>query len=406
MRGLAAAGGAALVLAGLLPWLESPIGARPAAAPALLAALLGSGLVALAALGAWSRAAALDPQRVLAVGGALSSTLAAWALFHLAYADPTLWSLVDENAQYGQIIIFSRTHLTANLGFDPTYDASLTTDSPLGRLSAAFYFMGAGWWLTSACGLAFCAAVLARRQTSAPRWLAAVGAAAAAVAVLSLTPALLAVHREARGDRLLAFGRFAEAIGQYGVAQALTPQAEDNERIWLRKGEAHERLGMATQASSQLYLADRDLRRGQVEAALSRFRLLAGSAPPELRTVVRRRVAWALATSGMNMYSAGKVAAAALRWEESLRVDPTQTQAAFFLSRAYFDQARYDDSIAMCRQVLARARNKILRADAQANIGDAYMRLGQHELARQAYEASRRLDPVANFRILRSLGGT
>jgi hypothetical protein len=32
--------------------------------------------------------------------------------------------------------------------------------------------------------------------------------------------------------------------------------------------------------------------------------------------------------------------------------------------------------------------------------------MGQYALARQAYEASRRLDPVANFRILRSLGGT
>ena len=60
----------------------------------------------------------------------------------------------------------------------------------------------------------------------------------------------------------------------------------------------------------------------------------------------------------------------------------------------------------MSRQVLSRARNKILRADAQANIGDSYTRLGQYALAREAYEASRRLDPVANFRILRSLGGT
>ena len=82
----------------------------------------------------------------------------AWTVLDLAYADPALWALVDDNSQYGQIISFSRAHLTANLGFDPTYESDLPTEGLLGRVAAAYYFMGAGWWLALTCASIFSAA--------------------------------------------------------------------------------------------------------------------------------------------------------------------------------------------------------------------------------------------------------
>jgi tetratricopeptide (TPR) repeat protein len=409
MRWLAAAGGLVLLAAGGLPWWESPIGRRiPSAAPGL-AAVLGVLVLLLCALGRFGpgRArSALEPYRVTAASAALALTLVAWAVFDLAYADAALWTLVDDNVQYGQMVNFSRAHLTANLGFDPTYTVELSTEGAVGRLEAAYYFMGAGWWLALLLGVVLGVADLASKRWAALRWMAAFAACFGLFTFIVLSPALGALRYEARGDRQLAFGRYAEAVGQYGTAQGLAAQAQGSEQIWLRMGEAYVQLGMAAHPASVLYLADRDDRLGQTEAALSRLRLLTSGAPEEIQGVVRKRMANALVTAGLEAYGAGHASVAAGQWQEAMAVDPAQTQTPFFLSRAYFDLGQYDASIAMSRRVLARARNKILRADAQANIGDSYTRMGEYVLARQAYEASRNLDPVANFRILRSLGGT
>ena len=408
MRWLAAAGGLVLLGAAGLPWLESPIDARRSSASAV-SAVVGAAILALCALARFGSArlrAALTPVRVLAVAGPLALTLAAWSVLDLAYGDRTLWLLVDDNVQYGQIVSFSRAHLTENLGFDPTYESNVTTEGVLGRLSAAYYFMGPGWWLVLTCGLILTAAALVSGGWAGLRWTAAASAGTGLFAGIVMAPALLAVHRESRADRQLALGRYAEAVRDYAAAQDLTGQAQESERIWLRLGEAYARLGMAAHPASQLYLADRDMRLSQPDAGLSRLRLLAVSAPVEIRGTIRKRLGGALATGGLGAYASGRVALAVARWQEAMDVDTTQTQAAFFLSRAYFDLGRYEASITLSRQVLSRTRSKIIRADAQANIGDSYTRLGQYALARQAYEASRRLDPVSNFRILRSLGGT
>ena len=408
MRWLAAAGGVVLLGAAGLPWLESPVDPRRSSASAA-AAVLGAAILLLCALGRFGSArlrAGLTPVRLLAAAGSACLMLAAWSVLDLAYADRTLWALVDDNAQYGQIVSFSRAHLTENLGFDPTYESNVTTEGVLGRLSAAYYFMGAGWWLVLAAGLILTAGTLVVGGWWGLRATAAALIATGLFASIVIAPAAIAVHRESRADRQLALGRYAEAVRDYTAAQGLTGQAQESERIWLRLGEAYGRLGMAAHPASQLYLADRDLRVSQPDAGLSRLRLLAASAPEDVRGIVRKRLGTTLAASGLGAYTSGRVALAVARWQEAMDVDTTQTQAAFFLSRAYFDLGRYEASIAMSRQVLSRTRNKIIRADAQANIGDSYTRMGQYALARQAYEASRRLDPVANFRILRSLGGT
>jgi hypothetical protein len=408
MRWLAAAGSLVLLGAAALPWLESPIDPRRSSASAV-AAVLGIALLVLCALARFGTSrfrGALTPVRLLAGVGSVCLMLAAWSVLDLAYADRTLWALVDDNMQYGQIVGFSRTHLTENLGFDPTYESNVTTEGVLGRLSAAYYFMGAGWWLVLAAGLILTGVTLVTGGWAGLRGTAAALAGTGLFAAIVLAPAATAVHRESRADRQLALGRYAEAARDYTAAQGLTGQAQESERIWLRLGEAYARLGMANHPASQLYLADRDLRMSQSDSGLSRLRLLAASAPADIRGTVRKRLGGALAAGGLGAYASGRVALAAARWQEAMDVDTTQTQAAFFLSRAYFDLGRYEASITMSRQVLSRTRNNIIRADAQANIGDSYTRMGQYALARQAYEASRRLDPVANFRILRSLGGT
>ena len=86
--------------------------------------------------------------------------------------------------------------------------------------------------------------------------------------------------------------------------------------------------------------------------------------------------------------------------------DPAQLQVPYFLGKAYFDQGRYEESIAMGRFLLYRSQNRLLNANMQANLGDAFWKINDFTSARVAYEASMRLDPFGNFRIFKSLGGT
>ena len=97
---------------------------------------------------------------------------------------------------------------------------------------------------------------------------------------------------------------------------------------------------------------------------------------------------------------------AAAMWEKALATDESQLQAAYFLTRAYFDQGQFEAGLTMCRLVLSKSRNRIVNANVQANMGDGYWALGQYTRAREAYVASMRLDKHANYRIFKSLGGT
>ena len=80
-------------------------------------------------------------------GAAIGLGLGSLALLYLAFIDPALWALIDENAQYAQIMRFSRDYLPANFGVEPTFQGQLAIDTIQDRLATAVYFMGTGWWL-------------------------------------------------------------------------------------------------------------------------------------------------------------------------------------------------------------------------------------------------------------------
>jgi tetratricopeptide (TPR) repeat protein len=125
-----------------------------------------------------------------------------------------------------------------------------------------------------------------------------------------------------------------------------------------------------------------------------------------LREVIEKRLAWTIIDRGMASFRRGGVGPAIGEWEGALTYDSTQSQAVYFLSKAYFDQARYEQSVAMSRLLLSQSQNRVLNANVQASIGDSYWQLKDYERARIAYQASMRLDSHGNFRGYKSLGGT
>jgi tetratricopeptide (TPR) repeat protein len=399
MRGLTAIGVLSLTASAWLVWINAPIsgGANPSLSIGWLAGVIGGG----AGLAWFWRS-----DRVAAVCGVAGLGLVGFAPLYLALMDPALWDLVDENAQAANIMQFSRHYLPGNYGLQPSFQADLVTQTLIERLATAFYFMSWGWWLCVVGALALLIDAVRSRGRQIVSWVAIAAIVVVIAQGMALCQGVVAQYLQERGDRAMAIGRYAQAIKRYGRAQRWSPQLAKSERVYLRLGEAYYHLEMLSHPSARFFVGYRYFQQRDLQAALAEYLLAAPHASPCLTEVIEKRMAWTHTTRGVAYYRKGEVGPAAGEWERALVYDPAQVQAVYFLSKAYFDQSRYAQSLTMSRLILARSQNRLLNADVQANIGDSYWKLEDFSNARQAYEASMRLDSYANFRIFKSLGGT
>ena len=399
MTVMAIVGAVFMGLSPLHPWIESPIrGQAHTGLSFEWGAIVIGGLAVVFLL--------CRASRMLAFAGVTGLGLCAFTALHLALCDPTLWLLVDENAQLKQIMAFSRLYLPANLGMPPTFQALLATDTVVDRLVAASYFTGSGWWVCLIGGilLVIAACVTGGRQTV--QWAACMGMILFASQGMLMSRGLIAQYVHDRGNRYMVRGQYAEAVQQYESAQHYDPQLTRGAGIHRQLGEAYYHLGASSYPQARFYVADRYTQEGNAQAAMSEYLLAAQDASGLLACIIQRRLAWMYVEMGIMQYRRDERGGAISWWERALSVDTSQLQAAYFLIRAYFDQGRYEQSIAMGEFVVSRSQNRLINADVQANIGDSYWMLQKFDNARQAYADSLRLDPYANFRVFKSLGGT
>ncbi len=400
MRGLTAIGVLCLILSAWLIWIKAPIsgGANPSVSFGWMAGVLG-GIAGIA----WLRSSGC----VLAVCGVAGLGLVSFSLLYLTFIDPALWDLVDENAQAASIINFSHRFLPGNFGIQPTFHLDLDTGTPQDRLATALYFMSWGWVISLAGSLFLLLAwSLNPGRRASMKWMSLTAVLIFGGQAVMVGHSLAAEYLEALGNRSLALGRYAEAARRYEGAQRWNPQLARSLQAHLRLGEAYYHLDMVTHPNVRLYLGQRYAQEGNYKAALGEYLLGAQEASEPLKTVHRKRIAWSYADGGILLYRRGLYGPASGYWEQSLAFDAAQIQTPYFLARAYFEQSRYEQSIAVSRFLLTRSQNRLLNANLQFNIGDCYWRLGDSDQARLAYEASIRLDAYGNFRIFKSLGGT
>jgi tetratricopeptide (TPR) repeat protein len=178
------------------------------------------------------------------------------------------------------------------------------------------------------------------------------------------------------------------------------------ERIYLRIGEAFVRQGDSDHPAALYYQGHCYEQNRGSDSAIPIWLRARETAAPLLKTILSRHIAWAYIETGLLSYQKKEISQAIILWEKALGIDSGQIQAAYYLSRAYFDQASYRKSIEAGRRVLSLSRNKLLNADTLANMGDSYWKLHDFAAARRAYQAALKLDPVDNPRIVKALGGT
>jgi tetratricopeptide (TPR) repeat protein len=385
MRGLTAIGTLLLTLSSWLVWIRGPIsgGANASVSFGWLAVFIGS----MAGIAWFWRSS-----RLMAICGMIGLSLCSFSVLHLAIKDPALWSLVDENGRCANIMTFSRHYLPANFGIAPTFEPNLSVETFMDRLAAASYFMAWGWWSCLLGSLLILSGGLTVGKRPNIRMMACATIAIVVIQGVMLTNGIVAQFLQEKGERDMALGRYAAAIHRYEAAQRWNLLHARSERVYLRLGEAYYRLENRSHPMALFYLGDQYFQRENFQAAIAQYLLAIHEASPLFKNTLDRRIAWTYVLRGSAEYRRGDVGPASGYWERALAFDPTQLQAAYFLAKSYFDQSRYEQSIAMSGFLLARSQNRLLNANIQANIGDSYWRLNDYKRAWVAYEASLRLD--------------
>jgi tetratricopeptide (TPR) repeat protein len=399
MRLLSAIGVLLITISAFLVWISSPIagGVNTGIKLGWIAIFIGT-----IGLAAWF----YKSKRLLTVCWAGGLCLCSFYILYLTFWNPAFWQLIDENSQYANIMNFSQRFLPANYGIEPTFEKVLFTETVLERLITSIYFMSWGWWICIAGSLMLLIVYLKTNGWKAIKWIAITVVVIFAFQGIIFFKGFASQYFQDKGDRLVAKGRYADAIQKYDMAKYLDPQIARNEQIYLKIGAAYFKLGKSSYSEALFYHGYINSQEEKFDASISEYLIAAEKSSAQLKDIIHRQLAWSFAKQGITQYRKGLVGSAIGSWERALSFDPNQFQAIYFLTRAYYENGRYKQSIDTARLLLSKSRNNLLNANLQSNIGDSYWKLGDFKAARSAYEASMVLDYYANLRIFKSLGGT
>jgi tetratricopeptide (TPR) repeat protein len=380
-----------IFISSFLPWIDSPIGPDRSSMGYIAAVIAIFGLLLR-----FSDSAA-------SIAGAAGIGITLFFIVHLALFNPFLGHLIDENAQYAQILKFSETYLPPNLSTEPDFQSALRIRTVWNLLETAVYFSGPGLWACMAGSLSVL--LSGNRNPKSLKLTTTALILCVFIPITLLFYGALAQHIAEKGDQLMTDGDYDNAIRQYEKALGMAIPAAA-ERIYVRIGEAYIRLGRSDHPAALFYDGLIYERNRASDSAIHIWLKAVETAPPLLKTILSGRIARTYIATGLQAYQNNALSQAVILWEKALSFDPSRIQAAYYLSRAYFTQARYRQSIEMGKRVLSVSRNKLLNADTLANIGDSYWKLNEFATARKAYQTALALDPVDNARIVKALGGT
>lgn len=348
----------------------------------LAAVLLPAGLVARRWwAGAWC-----------AAGTALLA-LALLSVLQVACSHPsTLRRLASEEWQYEQIRKFASTRFPVKADLAPKPAPHRERSAVTRRLAAAWSFHGAGWHLQLAgATLVFFGGL---HHLRGRRGKAAVisGIALAALAIVFIAKPIAAQLQFERGALAHSRGDPRDALARFERALHLDRWHVLGPEGLSEIGRAREGLRQEGSPEWRLHRASVLERRGEAEAALFEYRRAAAEAAGTLRRIGREEAARLGVALGLRDFLENNHATAVSRWEEALKNDPRQFQAAFYLIHGNYELARYDAAIAAGEGLMTNLSNRFVRAGVFAVAGHCYARLEDPTRARASYLKCFRLD--------------
>lgn len=337
--------------------------------------------------------------------GLALTTLVAAAPLQVAFADPALLKRLADEADWAKAAMqFSLRSLPPNLGPEEETWGLLSLTTVTDRLSAGWYFMALGWYVTLAAGLATTIAGWTGPNTCSRLKLAAVAVAGVFVTCLAfMARPLLAQRTLIQAARAEGRGDAASAIRLYRDAMRMDGWLALSIDLHQRIGAIDASFGRTNTSEYLLYRAEWDAGQGQLTRAVTGYQRLAASGG-ELAPLAAGRAADLLREMGQHLYETGAFGAAVDVWQQCLAQDRSDWLSVYYLSRGYFAVGRYSEGATLARRSLA-ISDPMVRADLYSDLGDAQTKDGKLGDAHLAYWLSYELDYVLNRRGLAATTG-
>jgi tetratricopeptide (TPR) repeat protein len=353
--------------------------------------------------------------RCLTVLGAGILMLSFAGLLQVAFGEADLLKeLGDEEQQFNAIQKFENVYLPTNYGHEPSDSQGPQLSENIvtawDRVVVARYFMGRGWYLTLAAGVAAFFYGKKRIPDKRHRSLMTKVTLLAAVTLalgFSVRP-VIAQMTVARGQDAEAKGELDLAIARYRRAMRLDKWFANHIDLYQRIGAIDYNFGRTDTVEYGIFYGELLASQGNFSGAIHEYQNVVPKAEQVSRTLgelVATREADLWTAFGQQLYASGGVGEAGAAWENAWAKDQGQWLASFALCRAYFETGHYQKIVDFIPPLLKRVRDPETQANFLADLGDAYMRLDEVPLAKLAYRRSYLLDYVLNWRALSDVIG-
>ena len=358
--------------------------------------LLGLGLVL------WRRNAYL-----LGLIAAILITLWAITPAQIAFGQPGILRRLTYELQISpELNVFSKDYMLQNEGSPELIPKRLVLYNAWGRFSGAWAFLRLGWSLFGLGAFLVLCYALSRlpgsRLSTALLYLC---LPLGALCVLLIPPAI-GQHYFSRGLLAKAEARNQEAIDAFRKAMRWDAWHSHDIDLYATIGELQKQAGIDFNSPERHVSRAVALRQeSNFEPAIFEF-LQAAEAGGPLAATARKEAAATRVTFGLALYQAGSIGGAVTNWELALVEDPEQIYALPYLSRGYFETARYEAGIQAATRLAELIKDhNFAVANAYSTIGDCYAKLGDDIKARRYYNLSIAADPILNYWALTGLAG-
>jgi tetratricopeptide (TPR) repeat protein len=353
--------------------------------------------------------------RCLAISGAGLLLLCLAGLLQLAFGEADLLKEVgDEELDFVAIQQFENHYLPINYGKEASNaqgpEVSTAIVTTWDRVVTARFFMGRGWYLTLAAGIAaffYAKKRLADRRQRSLLVKLTLLAAFCLWTGFSLRPTIAEIT-VAHGQDAEAKGQPDLAIARYRRAMRLDKWYAIHTDLYQRIGAIDFNFGRTDTIDYGIFFAELMVSQNNLTGAVQQYERLiprAEKISAQLADVVKTREADVWTLLGKELYAHAAIGAAVQAWENAVTKDQSQWLATFGLCRGYFETGRYQRSVDWITSMIKRVRDPETRANLESNLGDAYTRLNELALAHLAYRRSYLIDYVLNWRGLSDLIG-
>jgi len=273
------------------------------------------------------------------------------------------------------------------------------------RFWAGIASIGSGWICFCAGAIWICVAGLyqmndwRRLKVALPVF----GALIAVLGALQLWRPIAAERLLASAAKKETYGAFADAEKDVRRALAIDEWQRLQPACFIQLGNLYQKMLSPDRPEILFARALVYQSRGLDEEALFYYGQAADGGDPQVRHVALLEKARLASRYAATLYKEGGIGQACRYWLLSIEAAPDKLNGFFGAARAFSDMADYSTAIKYFELVFHKTSQRCLLADVQNNIGECWYKLGQPDVARKYYMASRKLHDRSDFRALKTL---